>query len=106
MSTIKRTCMVDVALFPGLHPDFISQLWRKFFFFLHSCERKSGQRPGNEAMMDVLEESIMQFLVVNRELAHLRTNLVVCVDQMFVCGCRCMCNVCVMWFKEAVVKQA
>jgi len=33
-------------LFPDLHPDFISQLWRKIF--LHGCEIKSGRRPGNE----------------------------------------------------------
>ena len=33
---------VQLASFPGLRPDFISQPW-------HSCEIKSVQRPGNEA---------------------------------------------------------
>ena len=40
---------VDLALFPGLRPDFISP-------FLHGCEEvKSGRRPGNEATVDLYE---------------------------------------------------
>ena len=46
----KALCTETVlASFPGLRPDFISQLWRKIGIFLHHCEIKSGQRPGNEA---------------------------------------------------------
>ena len=34
-------CGCGLTSFPGLRPDFISQL--------HGCEIKSGRRPGNEA---------------------------------------------------------
>ena len=40
---------MDVTSYPGLHPDFISQPWRKAGAFLHGCEIKSEWRPGYEA---------------------------------------------------------
>ena len=37
----------NLTSYPGLHPDFIPQPWRKTTF-LHGCEIKSGWRPGYE----------------------------------------------------------
>ena len=60
-----------ITSYPGLHPDFISQLWRKagaqtlsrsrgeksgpfLSAFLHGCEIKSGWRPGYEVNTGML----------------------------------------------------
>ena len=37
---------IPLTLYPGLHPDFISQPWRKVW--VEACEIKSGWRPGYE----------------------------------------------------------
>ena len=47
-----RELRVWVTSYPGLHPDFISQPWRKIDFSprLRDCEIKSGWRPGYEVI--------------------------------------------------------
>ena len=40
----------EVATFPGLCPNFISQP-----IFLHGCEIKSGRRPGNKANSELCQ---------------------------------------------------
>ena len=47
-------CVLSLTSYPGLHPDFISQPWRKAGarpgISYHGCEIKSGWRPGYEVI--------------------------------------------------------